>query len=322
MRIDPAIAALQRDPALQRQAQQAMIAACHAWRALPQVAPLVAELDAYGAGAALEDCPALEAAFTTPAGAGAAAEALVRDFSALLLQRPFGQMPFRHAFDGEVSTLLLARAGRAQIVLHAREPGSWSHDQAGFSAGERFEAVLAGYARAQIVRRATPAAGHPLHVETIALQPGARITLHLAQEALQVCQAERRLVCLRLNRFAADAGPTRHHALDDGRLLHQSAGSMAASRQETMLAILGRMKRIEAAPEMAALALEQGADESLRWQALRECLALDSGAGFVALATVARNAADPLCAPAGALRARLVEIHPQLRQLEETRCPA
>lgn len=91
---------------------------------------------------------------------------------------------------------------------------------------------------------------------------------------------------------------------------------MAASRQEMMLAILGRMKRTEAAPEMAALAQDKAADESLRWQALRECLALDSGTGFVALAMLARDAADPLCGPAGALRARLVEAHPQLLLLE------
>lgn len=221
MRPDPAIAALQRDPALQRQAQQAMIAACHAWRALPAAAPLVAALAHYGEGAALEDCPALEAAFTTPHGAGAAGQSLVRHFATQLLQQPFGQLPFRHAFDGEVSTLLLARSGRAQIVLHAREPGAWQHDQAGFSAGDRYEAVLAGSATAQIVRRATPADGHPLHIEPIALRPGARLALHLAEEALQVCTVEQRLVTLRLNRFAADPGPTRHNALADGRLLHQ-----------------------------------------------------------------------------------------------------
>ncbi|MGC1269768.1 MAG: hypothetical protein WA842_04130 [Croceibacterium sp.] len=322
MRIDPAIAALQRDPELQRQAQQAMIEACHTWRALPEVAPLVAELDSYGTGAALEECPALEAAFTTAQGAAAAAASLVRQFSTLLVQQQFGQVPFRHAFDGEVSTLLLVRSGRAQIVLHAREPGEWNHDQAGFSAGERYEAVLAGAATAQIVRRATPAAGHPLHAERIELQPGARIALHLAEEALQLRRVDQRLVALRLNRFAADPGPTRHHALADGRLLHQSAGSLVSSRQEMMLAILGRMKRTDAAPAMADLALDKAADESLRWQALRKCLALDSGAGFIALATVASDAADPLAAPAGALRARLIESHPQLLQLEDARCPA
>lgn len=322
MRIDPAIAALQRDPALQRQAQQAMIEACQAWRALPVVAPLVDGLEPYGAGAALEQCPALEAAFTTPHDATAMAGALADRFSELLVQQPLGQMPFRHAFDGAVSTLLLARAGRAQIVLHAREPGQWAHDQARFSDGERHEAVLAGAAAAQIVRRATPAAGHPLHAERIDLWPGARLALHLAEEALQVTQVDRRLVALRLNRVADDPGPTRFHAHDDGRLLHQSAGSIAVSRQEMMLAILGRMGRTDAAPEMALLARETGADESLRWQALRECLALDTATGFAALTAAARDGADPLCAQAGALRARLLETYPQLQRLDTCRCPA
>jgi hypothetical protein len=87
-----------------------------------------------------------------------------------------------------------------------------------------------------------------------------------------------------------------------------------------MLALLGRMKCSEAAPLMAEIGIEQGAD-SLRWEALREALALDTAMGFAALCRVARSPLDPLAAPAGALRGQLIETHPQLRAFEEARCP-
>lgn len=58
----------------------------------------------------------------------------------------------------------------------------------------------------------------------------------------------------------------------------------------------------------------------LRWQALRECLGLDSGAGFAALTGIAQRSDDPLAAPAGALRAQLLEAYPQLAEVNI--CPA
>ena len=88
-----------------------------------------------------------------------------------------------------------------------------------------------------------------------------------------------------------------------------------------MLALLGRMRRAEAAPTMAAMAREAGPD-GLRWQALREALALDTAEGFRALCHVARASDDPLAMPAGALRAQLVEAHPELLALEKQPCRA
>jgi hypothetical protein len=317
MRIDPAIAALQADPRLQRRAQAAMIATSEAWRADPVAADAVAELQRFGAGAPLEGCPSLEALFT---GAGAApqlAASLCRHFTAALAEEPFGQPAMRHGFDGSTSTLLLARSGRAQLILYAREPGQGEFATVSFSDALRYEAVLAGEARARIVRRTEgPAAQvRPFHDEGLCLQAGARLALDLASEALQVLVTSRRLVALRLHRFAAEPEPSREYRLSDGALLRQAAGSIRTSRQEMMVALLGRMQVAEAAPLMAELALEEG-DPSLRWQAVRESLALDTAAGFRALAALARRTDDPLAAPAGALRAQLVEAHPQLLSLE------
>jgi hypothetical protein len=314
MRIDPAIAAMRRNPALQRRAQADMIAAGDAWRCEADVAPVLASLERYGAGAELADCAALLGALNTPP----LAESLCRRFVAALEQEPLGQLPFRHGFDGTVSTLLLARGGRAQLILHAREPGAWDHSSVGYSHAERHERVLAGLAQARIVRR--DAVGQ-LSEESVVLRPGTRLCFDMAREALQVVRVERRLVTLRLHRFAGQPQPSREYLLADGMLLHQSAGDIRASRQEMMLALLGRMGRAEAAPIMAQMAGE-GGDASLRWQALRECLALDTATGFRALCAVARAADDPLAAPAGALRAQLVETHPQLLALEDSECLA
>ena len=124
-----------------------------------------------------------------------------------------------------------------------------------------------------------------------------------------------------LLRAAADPRPGREYCAASGKLLHQSAGAIATSRQEATVALLGRMGRTDAAPAMAMLATGEG-DMSLRWQALREALALDSATGFAALCTIARRGDDALAGQAGALRAQLLETYPELAQLEDKQCPA
>ena len=70
---------------------------------------------------------------------------------------------------------------------------------------------------------------------------------------------------------------------------------------------------------LASMAQEEGG-AGLRWQSLRECLGLDSAEGFRTLCGIARDAADPLFVPAGALRKQLLETHPQLAEVDL--CPA
>ena len=143
----------------------------------------------------------------------------------------------------------------------------------------------------------------------------------MREQALQLLAVERRLVALRLHRTARNPEPTREYDLVSGALLRQAAGDIRASRHEAALALLGRMRRGEAAPVMAAIAREPG-DASLRWQALRECLALDTAAGFAALSGLARAEGDPLAPSARALHAQLIEAHPELRTLGSAACPA
>lgn len=97
------------------------------------------------------------------------------------------------------------------------------------------------------------------------------------------------MVVLRLARSDAAPCDAREFALDDGRLLHPASGSRAESRQEMMLALLGRLGRSDAAPLIAEMA---------------------------------RNAGDSLAATACALHAQLIETYPQLAGLETQKCPA
>lgn len=269
----------------------------------------------WGEGAALEDCPALEQIFTAPGKAEDLMQALACHFSKAIAANPLGHPPFRNSFDGYGSTLQLAKSGRAQLLLQAREPGSYSAQAATFSDNLRYDAVLAGQARGRIVSIHGPEGNLRFCEEEIALGRGARLAFDCTSEMLLAEEVEKRLVTLRLVQAAAQPRPVREYCRHTGSLLHRTAGKLSSSRREMMTALLGRMGRADAAPVLAGLAMRAGED-SLRWQALRECLALDTAQGFTALATIARDASDPLGASAGALRAQLLEAHPQLRELE------
>jgi hypothetical protein len=201
------------------------------------------------------------------------------------------------------------------LLLTAREAGSVPREAVSFGDGERHELVLAGEAEARLVRlgETTPEAAQ-LAFADVPLQAQVSLALDLSCEALMTERVTRRLVSLRLTRAAPAPRPTREYRLSDGAFLHQASGDMRESRHELMLALLGRMGRADAVPVMADMAGE--GSEHIRWQALRECLALDTGAGFRALCAIAREAADPLAGPAGALRAQLLEAYPVLAQLE------
>ena len=85
------------------------------------------------------------------------------------------------------------------------------------------------------------------------------------------------------------------------------------------MALVGRMGRTDAAPAMAKIALS-GANGALRWQAVREAIALDTAQGFCALCEIADRPGDELAGPAKNLRDTLAAQWPQLAEL--ARCPA
>lgn len=282
------------------------------------MAPILAELCEFGRGAPFAACPTLAALFEGGTLAGDFAAAFCRSQVEAMSGDCFVQPAFRHNWDGRTATLLLARSGTAQLTLVAVEPGPHAAATVTFSDAVRHEAILSGRASASRIARGGDG---EFTFDALGLSARARLALDLSCQALLVERVETRLVSLRLHRASPAPAPSREYDLASGELLCQASGDVSASRHEAMLALLGRMGRKEAAPAMAAMAREAG-PYGLRWQALRELLALDTAAGFGALCDVARAPDDPLAMPAGALRAQLVEAHPELLALEEAPCRA
>lgn len=319
MHLHPDIAALRSDDAPQRQAQSALFAAVDDWRGLPGVVPVLAALEGYGQSVDLRQCHALAALFEPGGPAGAFAALFAADMARAVGEAPLGHLPLRHFTDGAVSTLLLARSSRAALFLTAVS-GSALADQPppvsiSFAAAEAHEAVVAGSARAERVT----CGADGLRLDPLLLEPGTAFGRDCRREALVLREVNGTLVSLRLQRRAEHPEPTREVELASGRQVHQAAARAQDSRRELMIALLGRMGRTDAAPVVAEIA-HGTCPDGLRWQALRECLALDTATGFTALSAIAGTPGDGLALPAGALRTQLIEAHPLLAELGP--CPA
>lgn len=321
MRIDPELRALRGDTASQRKAQETLESARDAWRSGPARAALDA-LATFGGGAALEDCGPLAALFDGSGTALALVGDLVASILGALRDHPLGQVPLRHQHSDGLSVLQLAQSGRATLTLLAyADTGAEPPASACFAGGERHEVVLSGAADIlllELLKEGADRAAIDCRVRRVV--SGEVLHLAGANRTKSVRRVHGNMVVLRLARSEQVPCGAREYALADGRLLHRASGSRSESRHELALAVLGRMGRRDAAPLMAEMAGE-GSDH-IRWQALRECLALDTLSGFAVLVRMARDPADPLAAAAGALRAQLLETYPQLAAIEVLPCPA
>ena len=321
MKTGPALAGLMAEPGQQHRAQHGLVAALGQWEALPPVARVIDDFTRYAGGAPLAEAGALAALF---GGEGEAARnfvaPLLRGFSTALSEAPFGLVPLRHFTDGVISTLLLAREGDAVLTLMAIDGAGLASRPAAtsacFSAGEEWEIVLAGSGRGRLVERQ----GAKIIAHPIDLTPGHALGRAAEREAMLFDAADGVMLILRLQRREDVMRPKCEIALDDGRLLHQASATPRESRHEVAVALLGRMGRKDAAPLLAEIARDDQHTDSLRWQALRECLGLDTRCGFWALCAIAGAPGDTLAVPAGALRGQLLETYPQLAEVEP--CPA
>ena len=303
-----------------------MIDAMAAWRARP-AQQVLADLAAYGAGAPMDDCPALARLFA-PGAAGAAgfAGGFIDAMLAVLAAEPLGHPACPHFTNGATSSLMLGQAERASLSMlmfagqspaqNGARPATVSFVPALFH-----EAVLAGGQHLALHRRerGDGADQFALTRREVAMRPGDVLVRNGAIEGEQRVAVDGRVVILRLQRRDDGHAPVEEVALATGRVVHRATADAADSRRELMAAVLGRMGRRDAAPLLARIAGAEGST-GMRWQLLREALALDAGEGFAALSAIACSPTDPLAAPAGALRAQLVEAHPALKALEP--CPA
>lgn len=324
MDIRPELMALRADDSPQRRIQQRLVAQSAAWRQSGPGAAIEAELLAFSRGRGLDELPALGALFAPDSTAAAdLVDGVVNWLLAELGADPLGQVPLRHQCERSLATLQLARCHGASLALQAIDgaglAGRPPPVSVSFSANETWDHVLAGTAEVEeVLIVGQRAGGAVLERRPASLAAGAIASRHGRTRAQLLRRVPGVLVTLKLQRRDGSGVPTVEYALDDGRLLHQAAGDPRDSRLELTAALLGRMGRIDAAPLLAAMAEEAGSAH-LRWQALRECLGLDSAIGFGALTHIARRSGDPLAVPAGALRAQLLEAHPQLAELARCR---
>jgi hypothetical protein len=320
MIIHPELRALRDDDSPQRITQEALVARVSAWRDQPHVEALLDAVKHFAKGGDLAEHPALARLFSeTGDVASELAHELCGATAAALADNWLGHAPFRHFTDDTISTLQLARSGYVTLSLVAIDGAGLAKrplaTTADFSPSQVWERVLAGTARAVIVDRCkTQPDRADLSASDVSLRPGSLIVRDARSRHMRLDSVEGCLVSLRLQRRLPEAGPTREYALADGALVHQAAGTPVDSRTELIMALLGRMGRSDAAPAMAAIACEAGSTPT-RWQALRECLSLDTAAGFSALGEVARRSDDELAPAAGALRSQLIESYPQLKEI-------
>lgn len=325
MLVRPELRALRSDDAPQRRTHRRMAALLDSWRAQPAVARIEQQFQRYRQGEPLAALAELAALFAPQGSAARAlASSLLDPLTAMIAGDPLAQSPLRHASNELGAMVVLFEGEGAVLVLQTVEgfvqAGLKTPQSAMFTPGDNHETILAGRAEATLVTllRERPDQAE-LTCENVAFGTGDVLFRDGARHCLHLRKVEGTLVLLKLQRRPRSGGLTRQFALSDGRFLQQAAAASRESRLELSTALLGRMQRTDAAPLLAAMA-EEDAGASLRWQALRECLGLDTAIGFSALCRIAARATDPLAAPAGVMRAQLLEAHPELAGLAE--CPA
>lgn len=324
MIIRPELQALRSDDAPQRRTQAQFRELFTAWRARPEVAEIERQFEHYRAGQPLATLPDLAALFEPGVAAGRFVGWLVDATVTFFAEQPLVQFPLRCSATSAGAMFMLFGDNDAMLAVQSVEVARLDPLKAPsdvtFTPGESHEMVLNGSGTADLVSalRCWPDRVE-LDCTRIELEPGKSVRIDGAHQCLQLRQASATLVSLKLRRRPAAGAVTRRYARADGRFVKQASASQRDSRLELAATLLGRMGRRDAAPLLAAMAEEEGAD-SLRWQALRECLGLDSGIGFAALCRIAARQDDPLALPAGALRAQLLEAYPELKGIAQ--CPA
>lgn len=314
------LAALQSYPALQRRSQTAVEEAKALWFAAI-ASELAVDLRRYADGQALTDCAVLQKAVTDHAAALALVEPLVRTQCKALGNFPFAHIPFRHQYQDGIAVLRLMEAGSAalSLVMYEQTPLSPARTVC-FSDNECCEIVLAGKGEGRRLRVTSERTdGADIQSERLILSTGASYSFNGPDMTKLLDLVEGRLVMLRLTRTPGRPSDSREYRIDDGACIHRASGDRQKSRQEMALALLGAMKRSDAAGEMQVLALERS--QPNRWEALRQLLALDTAQGFTCLTRVAADPADPLSPEADKLKTRLLRSYPALSRLKAEPCP-
>ncbi len=309
MHVHPDLAVLRGRPAPQPLCEQALAD----WRALPQVEALRCGLAQIAAGAPVAAVPELCGLLDDHAAARGFVDRLIIPLMDAMRREPLAQLPFDHSAAPGMMRLRLIGEERACLMLtvlarRARRVSS----SALFEDAAVHEVVVAGAGEA-VVHRLT---GDRVSSAAVMLAPGVRLTRDGPATARQMTEITRPLVLLQLCCEPAHPGPSREIAVPDGRVIQIISGSRQASQHMMALGVIGALGYRAGTGAMVQVARDQSRAPDLRWEALRQVLALDAARGLALLAELADDRDDALSVPADALRQRLTATHPELAALQ------
>ena len=293
-------------------AQPLTDAALARWRVRADVTAAIDALAQFDAGAGLEDVPALARLFSDSAAAADLAGELIGALAQALVAEPLAQVPLGHATAPGVARLRLASHGRASLTLAAHACRERTVPvTALFEDGLAHDIIIAGVGKAMVHQHD----GACLTNNEVTLAPGTQLFRNGMSQTRQIIAVSRPLLVLQLTREAVRPRPSREISMASGDLVKTISGSKQSSQQMMALAVLGALGHAAAVTVMAELARDQVAERDLRWEALRQCLAMDARVGLGVLETLAGDGADALCAPAAALQRQLCATRPDLAPL-------
>jgi hypothetical protein len=308
MQVHPDVARLRGDVA----PQPVCDAAVAAWRSMPEVAAVRVALARLDEGEPLMDMPALRALLHDHAAARDFVAGFLAPMMAALRTQPLAHLPFGHSGGPGMARLRLIEQGRCCLTLTAmaRRERQVS-PSALFEDGIAHEIVVAGEGAALRHRLVDQA----VVTETVKLLPGVRMTRSGPDAARQISAITQPLLLLQVTKAALHPAPSREIAVDDGRLIQTISGCKRTSQQMMALGVIGTLGHHAGINLMAALARDGARPRDLRWEALRQVLAMDALQGLALLAELAGDVADVLNEPAATLQRQLTAARPDLAAL-------
>ena len=307
----PDITALRGCVAPQRNIQSAMMETKAAWSEMID-AKFMAELSAFSNGTPLSQCVALNRLLAVVGDAHRIVDDIIARCLAVLEKEPLAIAPFRHQFQGGIGVIQLAISGNAalSLVMYERAADTMAQTVC-FTDSDCHELVLRGSARGRIISIAeTEERAVELTRSALILERGKSVSVIGRGQAKLLDCIDENLVVLRLSRSPQHPFPTREYSLATSRLIHSASGNRSESQHELWITLLGAMERVDAAPILADIVAENHGD-TVRWQALRQALGLDTAIGMEALRQASANTCDSLSNPAISL---LGQLESQLRK--------
>jgi hypothetical protein len=292
--------------------QPACDAALATWRASPQVEALRAALGRLEAGAPLADLPSLARLMHDHAAAMQLVEGFLASLMTALRAEPLAHLPIGHSGAPGMARLRLIEHGRSCLMLTAlARRARRVSPSALFEDGVMHELVVAGRGEALLHH----IEGGAVVSAPLALTPGARMERNGPDNARQITAITQPLLLLQVTCAAERPGPSREIGVDDGRLIATISGCKRSSQQMMALGVIGALDHRAGIGAMAALAGDASRPRDLRWEAMRQVLAMDAPRGLALLAALAGHGSDTLAVPAAALQRQLIAARPEFADL-------